>query len=114
MKHYILKGKQVVEAGDAGEWCNFMTHHDRMVTKTEVGEVLISTVFLGYDHSSSDRCPILFESRVFNGTLNGTKRLYSTWHEAVLGHGEIVLLVKKVEAGISPDEQGRIRFLRPL
>ena len=59
--------------------------------KIDVKDCEVSTVFLGIDHSfDSDSEPILFETLVFGGDLDGEMQRYSTWKEAVKGHAEMV------------------------
>ncbi len=62
-----------------------------------LGEV--STVFLGLDHNFSSRPeddplghrPILWETLVFNGPLDGEMRRYSSREDAEQGHAEMVM-----------------------
>ncbi len=53
--------------------------------------VRVSTVFLGLDHSFGDGPPLLYETLVFGGPLDGTMRRYATRAEALAGHREMVL-----------------------
>lgn len=61
----------------------------------------VSTVFLGFDHNYYSYClqgvedeftvppehrPILFETLIFGGPLDGQGERYYTWEEARLGH----------------------------
>lgn len=52
---------------------------------------LLSTVFLGLDHSMgrSDG-PVLFESLWFGGPHDGHQRRYKTWTEAEEGHADML------------------------
>lgn len=71
---------------------------DRRVARDKVGDVTISTVFLGLDHSFDESGPpILFETMVFGGPLDEEQVRYATWDEAVAGHAAMVQRVK--EAG---------------
>lgn len=93
MHKFILDGHTPVAEPDVVKWGRWLEEADRTVglTKTRAGEV--STVFLGLDHNFSDEGPpILFESLVFGGKLNGEGRRYATWDEAEAGHWELVLL----------------------
>lgn len=72
-----------------------MEKGDRRVALDEIGDMSVSTVFLGVDHNSHlDGCidadPILFETAVFQGEaeLNSIQR-YFTWAEAEVGHREV-------------------------
>lgn len=73
----------------------------RHVGKDNVGEVFISTVFLGVDHAYYGGPPILFETMVFRGHLDERQWRYATWDEAVAGHARIVQAVRD---GTDPDD----------
>jgi hypothetical protein len=63
----------------------------RVVASTELpGDTLVSTVFLGLDHSHGFGPPQLFETMVFGGKLDDYQRRYSTAAEARDGHAEAV------------------------
>lgn len=90
---YTLKGKTPVPASPK-ESAAGRGENDRIVARDVVGKVLISTVFLGLDHSfGNSGPPILFETMVFP---NHVKHLhethcqrYATWDEAEAGHYEV-------------------------
>lgn len=91
MRCYRLDGRVAVPcAPDAATW------HDRRVALWGRGEIAVSTVFLVYDHGWPD-CPLLFETMVFGGALDGTQERYSTWDEAEAGHAA---MVARVEAAL--------------
>jgi len=90
---YILEGKNIVEA-DLMTWAKWMETADRKVKKTELQDVEISTVFLGLDHSFGNGTPLLFETLVFGGLLDGEMERYPTWEEAEVGHEAMVERVK--------------------
>jgi hypothetical protein len=79
------------------EWGRFFQSADRRVASDEVGSARISTVFLGLDHSFGDGPPLLFETMVFEGELDGECERYSTWEEAEAGHSAMVERVKAAE-----------------
>ena len=70
---------------------------NRRIAETFVGNVRVSTVFLGIDHNFSpdDPMPILFESMVFGGPHDETQERYYTEEEARLGHTDLVRLVRE-------------------
>lgn len=96
---YILKGKKPVPAESIEQWGAFFESDKRIVAQESIGEAWISTVFLGLDHSFSgeDESPVLFESMVFGGTLDGDTARYCTWSEAEQGHREMVDRVKRLQ-----------------
>ena len=109
-KKYVLIGKIPVEVEDLVEWAkNFEftnDEHSRVVAKTEIDKVLISTVFLGLCHqfSDSDKCKcILFETMIFDNRIGKDKiesfsdfqYRYESWESAEFGHKKAVEMVKK-------------------
>jgi len=48
--------------------------------------VKVSTVFLGLDHQFGDGPPVLWETMVFGGVLDGEIRRYTSRAEALRGH----------------------------
>ena len=88
---YKLKGKRAVLCKDLQVWANGLDSTARMVATDFVGEVKVSTVFLGVDHNFSNQGPpILFETMVFGGMLDREQQRYATWEKAEAGHKRIV------------------------
>jgi hypothetical protein len=59
------------------------------------GSVVVSTVFLGIDHSwEEEGPPILWETMIFGGPLNDYQVRYSSHDDAVKGHQEAVTLAR--------------------
>ncbi len=85
MKSYILVDKVPVEEPDIMKWGAFM-NGPRHVAETMIGEAKVSTVFLGLDHNWSGGPPILFETMIFGGKLEGYETRCSTWEEAEKQH----------------------------
>lgn len=98
--YYILDGKIPKPCRDMEEWARKFDIENRIVAhdtiSDEVDQVLVSTVFLGIDHAIpiDGRRPILFESMVFGGILDGEMARYSTWQEAENGHAELLERVR--------------------
>jgi hypothetical protein len=88
IRHYILKGKTPVPEPDFMKWA--MTYGlNNAVELTEIGNVSVSTVFLGIDHNyCAEGPPILFETMVFNGKYDQYQIRYTTWNKAKKGHKE--------------------------
>ena len=91
---YILDGHTPVPVDDLIEWAKFF-EGNRHVASDMVGNVRISTVFLGLDHSYGSGPPLLFESMIFGGSLDREQRRYSTWDQAERGHAELLTLVRQ-------------------
>ena len=81
-------------------WGRFMENHQaRRVDKDCIGDVEVSTVFLGLDHQYGSGPPILFETMVFGGPLDGEQERCSTWEEAEAMHAAMVERVKAAGPG---------------
>ena len=95
MKLYNLdKNKQAVPCS-LEEWA-MMTSEEKIVDKTWFGQVQVSTVFLGMDHSHGGSSPILFETMIFGGEWDGYQKRFETWEEALTGHWEACQIVDRV------------------
>jgi hypothetical protein len=94
---YILdEHNQPVEEPDLIRWAMWMESADRHVRDSFQGDVRVSTVFLGLDHSFRDTGPpILFETMVFLEHDGIEQERYSTWAEAEEGHARWVAQVFK-------------------
>lgn len=91
-KWYILKDKIPVEA-TLMQWAEWESIDEsrKIVEKTNIGTIQVSTVFLGLDHSMSFQNPgppVLFETMIFGGKEDSFQNKYCTWDEAVKGHKE--------------------------
>jgi len=84
--YYRLKPDHSVEPSDS------MQIDDRRVAldKDVAPGAEVSTVFLGLDHAFGDGPPVLFETMVFGGPLDGEQDRYCTWDEAVAGHAAML------------------------
>lgn len=93
---YILRGHEPVPCEDLTEWAHwYEVNEKRRVALDKVGKSQISTVFLGLDHNYRRKgAPVLFETMVFGGDLDGEMVRYCTWDEAEAGHKRMVERVK--------------------
>jgi hypothetical protein len=89
---YVLVGHEPV-AAELYEWAAWYERADRTVARTDIGEVRVSTVFLGLDHNWGDGPPLIFETMVFGGEFDEWQERYSTWDQAVAGHEAMVAKV---------------------
>jgi hypothetical protein len=100
MRHYRLEGRETRPADDFAAWALWYETANRRVAFTQARLASVSTVFLGTDQALlPDDPPILFETKVFGGPLDGEVRRYSTWDDAERGHGEIVSRALAAEQG---------------
>ena len=90
---YILDGKNPVPCFDITKWAY---QRDKTVGRDQFGDVRVSTVFLGMDHSFNGGTPILFETMIFGGEHDQYQERYCTWDEAEKGHQIACELVNKV------------------
>jgi hypothetical protein len=100
---YILdaNGEPVLEP-DLLKWAAWLEYShtspgkdNRIIERDYIGEVLISTVFLGLDHDfGSEGPPVLWETMIFGGENDKYMRRYTSRNDAIVGHLEAVELVK--------------------
>lgn len=87
---YILDGKKVISCEDLYTWRNWFGTATRRVAEDNIGDVRVSTVFLGLDHSFGEGRPQLFETMVFGGSLDGEQDRCATWEESEAMHAAMV------------------------
>lgn len=99
--HYILdENKQPVQVNDFIQWAKWFQTTNRTVAKTRVGDINVSTVFLGVDHNFRyDGRPILWETMVFSGPMNEECERYTSFEEAEWGHEQMVKRVLALQEG---------------
>lgn len=83
---YVLNGKIPVKCENLIEWAKQMQITNRIVKQSKFGDIMVSTVFLGLDHSFGKGEPLLFETMIFGGKNDQYQKRYSTWDEAEIGH----------------------------
>jgi hypothetical protein len=92
---YILNGKELVPCSNPTEWAHYLWTNNRHVGEDVVGNVTISTVFLGLDHNfMTDGPPLVFETMIFGGLHDKYQTRCSTWDEAEAQHAKAVALAK--------------------
>jgi hypothetical protein len=93
---YILEGtvpRKVKDLQELLEFNNSRPHHVRL---TSLKDVIVSTIFTVYNlghHGIHDE-PVLFETHVFGGDMDGYEERYSTYEEARQGHHNVVDMVE--------------------
>lgn len=99
-KAILDENHNVVEVDDLIEWATWYEDHEkRRVADEKVGDVRISTVFLGLDHNHyQPGPPQWFETMVFGGPSDLAQDRYATWNEAVDGHAAMVAAVRERQA----------------
>lgn len=94
LRKAILNGHEVIPVKDPIEWARWYEIADRHVALTVVNRrrrIVVSTVFLGINHSFFGRSrPLWFETMVFGTSIDGEQERYETWDEAELGHAKML------------------------
>jgi|GEM_PF-968501 len=91
---YILKHRKPVPCDDIVKWQRWFARASlkrspkRHVRRTFIGSTMISTVFLGVDHSFNDT-PMLFETMVLDTEWHEPIRSV-TWRQALKQHWDSV------------------------
>lgn len=92
--YYILDHKRkAIAVDDVLVWGRWMQEHpDHHVADEKVGNARVSTVFIGLNHSFNffSGPPLIFETMVFGGKLDGEMDRYSTWAQAEQGHKDML------------------------
>lgn len=93
---YILIDRKAVKEPDLLKWGRWLETADRIVGQTEIGESRVSTVFLGLDHAYGGGEPLLFETMVFDGALDGEQERCTTWEQAEEMHERMCEQVRNI------------------
>lgn len=95
--YYKLEGKAYVSCTPEEAEELLRNPIGRIIDRTDiVDDIYVSTVFMAIDHSREDEGPpVLFETMVFGGELDGMMNRYTSYEAAEDGHQEIVTKVKK-------------------
>jgi hypothetical protein len=98
MELFIEQDGVPVPEPDPNRWSEWFATADRDVQKTAVPTtavaVFVSTVFLGMASRSVDGPPLVYETMVFRGLLNGESQRYPTRAEALTGHERMIARVR--------------------
>lgn len=77
------------------EWCTRYEHPEqKRVALTMIGDVKVSTVWLGLDHRWGEGPPLIFETMIFGGPFDESQWRYTTKAAAEAGHQAIVAAVE--------------------
>lgn len=93
--YYKLDGHKVVPADDLMDWAQFFEKRDRHVDTTMIGDVRVSTVFLGINHALFGGPPLLFKTMIFGGEDDGYQTQCSTWEQAEDQHRDACAIVRQ-------------------
>lgn len=101
---YILDENKIAhDEPDLMKWAEWFETADRTVSKTQFGEHLVSTVFLGLNHQYGEGPPLLFETMVFNDGSGEDFDImrYTTHAQALAGHDQMAAKVRDELAAIA-------------
>lgn len=98
--HYIEINGQPIPEPNILVWARWFETANRIVAQTQVGEATVSTVFLGFDYNFwTQGQPLLYETLIFGGDMDGREKRYATRAQALAGH-EAVLRAFDSKEGI--------------
>lgn len=79
---------------DLLRWARWMEANERSLRRTNIGQVCVSTVFLGIDHGFDGGRPVLWETMIFGGPTDAEQQWrYTSKSAAIDGHASAVKLV---------------------
>lgn len=116
--HYVLDGDgNPVPEPDLITWAEWMQRADenqqRSLAKDDVGDVLVSTVFLGTDHNFGDGAlPVLWETMIFGGEHDQYQGRYCSRENAEMGHKRALEMVRISRQGLLGAWKRLYGFLR--
>lgn len=77
---------------DGAVWAEWRSKAKVRVASHQVGDVRVSTVFLGVDHGYGEGLPVLWETMVFGGPHDSFQKRYSSYREARDGHTAALIM----------------------
>ena len=93
---YTLVDKLPVPCPQLREWSRWYARAERRVAVTDVGCLLVSTVFLGMDHQHQQGGPpLLFETMIFDDGQDTYQERCTTWDEAEAMHLVAVAIARE-------------------
>ena len=95
---YVLNGNgDAVVEPDRFRWAEWLEGADRKIGNDYIGEVHVSTVFLGIDHAFGEGPPVLWETMIFGGPHNDYQERYTSREDAIAGHAKALRIVRGEE-----------------
>lgn len=90
-------------------WAGWFTKANRLIARTQLGAIEVSTIFLPWAHGAVDGWPILYETALFVHDQAGDRHLvknsirrYTDKELAIAEHRAIVEVLTNIEAGPAP------------
>ena len=97
---YILdQNDNPISEPDLFKWGTWLQKTDRHVGNDEIDGVRVSTIFVGLNlRYAAEGPPVLWETVIFGGKLNGYRVQYSSKEKALSGHNEACEKVRQEKA----------------
>ena len=105
MSYFVLdKDGNPVPEPDMRAFAQWVLENGRDIAKYEKGNLLVSTVFLGFDTNFDAHCsaPVLFETMIFSPDFPELQFRFNTRDKALARHEKIVAEVKKMSKAGKP------------
>lgn len=101
MEHWILVDNKLKEVDlmTWAKWFKDKTNPGRITAHTDIGEVSVSTVFIGIDHNFGEGEPLLWETMIFGSDkkeIENYQERYATLKEAEKGHKKAIEFIKEI------------------
>ncbi len=100
-RYYLLRDGEVVEEQDPSEWLKWVEndyHKVSCIAQTGTAQATVQTHFLAINLTlAKDEPPLLFETRVSGGWLDGHREKFATLEDARSGHLACVDRVRAAE-----------------
>lgn len=87
---HVLHGKIPIPEPNTLRWAKWLEEADRQVALTELGDVMVSTIFLGIASHFTEDGPVIFETMVMGGPHHRTLIRTCTWEAAEECHAVMV------------------------
>lgn len=97
--HWILDERGEPVPADLKTWARWFEASigKRRIAGETLDEAWVSTVFLGLNHQFLDGPPLLFETMIFGGEYDERMWRWTTRHQALAGHDQIVTALRNGE-----------------
>jgi hypothetical protein len=96
--YYILNDDHTTTPCEMMVWAKWLSEdRKRVIVKQDIiGEVKVSTVFLGLNHAYLGQgAPLIFETMIFGGPEDGYQDRCTTWQQAEKMHETALKLLEK-------------------
>lgn len=119
VRYYTLIDRKVVACTDLMQWAQWMELARRndvlRIGREDIGDAMVSTVFLGLDHAFMGPGPVVFETMIFMEKGNYREEFqwrYMTLEEAEAGHKAACDWLRQHEANATETARALLAMLR--